>query len=112
MKFLLQQGLELVNKIRQWVPKMVYLQPILKKKKKKKVNASRSIQLVSRIQSWIKTFSQNSENVGYSFIKNYIIYMYLPFSHKTPIILSLSKIVTLSFTKNVLMILTFSLDMI
>ena len=33
--------------------------------------------------SWQDTFFQSSKNFGYSLIKNDIIYMHLPFIHKT-----------------------------
>ena len=39
-----------------------------------------------------KTFCQNSDRFGYSFIKNDIMFMYLLYIYKKPIILSLFKI--------------------
>ena len=40
-----------------------------------------------------KNIFKNSESLGYSFVKNNIIYVYLPFIYKTRIILILFKIV-------------------
>ena len=52
-----------------------------------------------------KTFCQNSEKFGYSFIKNGIMFMYLLFIYKNTIIVSLFKIKTLNFTMHILTIL-------
>ena len=46
---------------------------------------------------------------GYSFIKNDIMFMYIPCVYKKTIILSLFKIDTLNFTMDILTILTSSL---
>ena len=59
-----------------------------------------------RVQIWKRSIFQNNKNFNYSFVENDIIYMYLPFIYKTPIVLRLSKIVTLNFTMYVLVILT------
>ena len=53
-----------------------------------------------------KTFFQNSDYLGYCFIKNDIMFMYLLCVYKKPIILSLLKIDKLNFTMYVLTILT------
>ena len=45
-----------------------------------------------------KTFCQNSDKFCCSFIKNDIMFMYLLYIYKKPIILSLFKIDTLNFT--------------
>ena len=45
-----------------------------------------------------KTFYQNSDKFGYSFIKNYIVFMYLLCIYKKFIILSLFKFDALNFT--------------
>lgn len=68
------------------------------------------IRVAYRIQILKEIFFENSGKLGYSFIKNYIIYMYLSFIHKTPIILGLSKIVTSNFTIHILTILLCSLQ--
>ena len=59
-----------------------------------------------RVQIRRKTFFQK---FLHSFIKNDIIYFYLPFINKKPIILSLFEMVTLNFTMFVLTISTCSL---
>ena len=53
-----------------------------------------------------KTFCQNSDEFGYSFIKNDIMFMYILSIYKKNIILSLFKIDTLNFTMYILTILT------
>ena len=53
-----------------------------------------------------KTFFQNSDYLGYCFIKNGIMFIYLLCVYKKPIILSLLKIDKLNFTMYVLTILT------
>ena len=53
-----------------------------------------------------KTFCQNSDKCGYSFIKKDIMFMYLFCIYKKAIILSLFKIDTLNFTMYILTILT------
>ena len=58
------------------------------------------------VQLWKKTFCENSDKFGYSFVRNYIMFMYLRYIHRKPIILSLFKIDTLSFTMYILTILT------
>ena len=50
-----------------------------------------------RVQIWKKTFCQNSDKFCCSFIKNDIMFMYLLYIYKKPIILSLFKIDTLNF---------------
>ena len=54
---------------------------------------------------------QNSENFGNSFIKNGIIYVNLPLTYESSIILSLLKINTLKLTMYILTILTYSLKL-
>ena len=53
-----------------------------------------------------KTFCENSDKFGDSFIKNDIMFMYLLCIHKKPIILDLSEIDTLNFAMYILTILT------
>ena len=53
-----------------------------------------------------KTFYQNNDKFSYSFIKNDIMFMYLLYIYKKPIILSLFKIHTLNFTMYILTNLT------
>ena len=53
-----------------------------------------------------KTFCQNSDEFGYSFIKNDIMFMYILSIYKKNIILSLFKIDTLNFTMYILTIFT------
>ena len=55
---------------------------------------------------WNKTFCQNSDKFGYSFIKNEIMFMQILCIYKKPIILSLFKIDTINFTMYILKILT------
>ena len=50
------------------------------------------LKVVCRVQKWKKTFCQNSDKFGYSFIKNDVMFMYLLCIYKKPIILSLFKI--------------------
>ena len=59
-----------------------------------------------RVQIWKKTFCQNSDKFCCSFIKNDIMFMYLLYIYKKPIILSLFKIDTLNFTMYILANLT------
>ena len=56
-----------------------------------------------------KTYFQNSEKFGYSFIKSDIGYIYLFFIYKNLIMLSLLETVTLNFTMYILTISTGSL---
>ena len=58
----------------------------------------RIFKVAYRIQMWKKTFYQNSNKFCCSFIKNDIMFMYLPYIYKKPIILSLFKIDALNFT--------------
>ena len=60
---------------------------------------------------WVQIciFSQNSEKCGYSFIKDEIISMCLPFIYESLILLSLFKIVTLNFSMYILIKLTCTL---
>ena len=53
-----------------------------------------------------KTFCENSDKFGYSFIKNDIMFMYILCIYKEIITLSLFKIDTLNFTMYILTILT------
>ena len=53
-----------------------------------------------------KTFCQNSDEFGYSFIKNDFMFMYILCIYKKPIISSSFKIDTLNFTMHILTILT------
>ena len=57
-----------------------------------------------RVQIWKKkkTFCQNSNYFGYSFIKNDILFMYLLCIYKKPVILSLFKLDILNFTLYIL----------
>ena len=48
---------------------------------------------------------QNSKRLSYSFIENEIIYMHLSLIFKSPIILSILKIVTLNFTMHIFSLL-------
>ena len=59
-----------------------------------------------RVQILKKTFSQNSNRFGYSFIKNDIMFMYVLCIYKKNIILSLFKIDKLNFTTYISTILT------
>ena len=61
------------------------------------------------VQIWKKTFCQNSDKFGYSFIKNDTIFMYLLCIYKKIIVLSLFKIDTLNFTMYILTIWTCTL---
>ena len=56
-----------------------------------------------------KTFCQNSDKFGYSFVKNDVTFMYLLCIYKKVIILSLFKIYTLNFTMYILTVLTWLL---
>ena len=49
-----------------------------------------------------KTFCQNNDKLGYSFIKNGIMFMYILCIYKKNIILNLFKIDTLNFTMYIL----------
>ena len=69
-------------------------------------NQNGKIKAACRVQIWKKTFCQNSDYFGYRFIKNNIMFMYLLYIYKTPIILSLFKIDTLIFIIYILTILT------
>ena len=64
------------------------------------------IKVACRVQIWKKTFCQNSDKFCCSFIKNDIMFMYLLYIYKKPIILSLFKIDTLNFTMYILANLT------
>ena len=64
------------------------------------------IKVARRVEIWKKTFCQNSDKFGYSFIKNDTMFMYLLCICKQTIILSLFKIDALNFTMYILMILT------
>ena len=57
-----------------------------------------------RVQVWKKSFCQNSDKIGYSFIKN-DMFMYLLCIYKELIILSLLKVDKLNFTMYILTIL-------
>ena len=61
------------------------------------------------VQIWKKTFCQNSDEFGYSFIKNDTMFMYLLCIYKKIIVLSLFKIDTLNFTMYILTIWTCTL---
>ena len=61
------------------------------------------------VQIWKKTFCQNSDKFGYSFIKNDTMFMYLLCIYKKIIVLSLFKIDTLNFTMYILTIWTCTL---
>ena len=61
------------------------------------------------VQIWKKTFCQNSDKFGYSFIKNDTMFMYLLYIYKKIIVLSLFKIDTLNFTMYILTIWTCTL---
>ena len=60
------------------------------------------LKVTCRVQIWKKTFCQNSDKFCCSFIKNDIMFMYLLYIYKKPIILSLFKIDTLNFTMYIL----------
>ena len=64
------------------------------------------IKVACRGQLWKKTFCQNSDKLCCSFIKNCIMFMYLLYTYKKLIILSLFKIDTLNFTIYILANLT------
>ena len=66
----------------------------------------KSIKVACRDQIWKKTFCQNSDKLCCSFIKNCIMFMYLLYTYKKLIILSLFKIDTLNFTIYILANLT------
>ena len=70
---------------------------------------TQSIKVACRVQIWKKTFCQNSDKFCCSFITNDIMFMYLLYIYKKPIILSLFKIDTLNFTMYILANLTCSL---
>ena len=59
-----------------------------------------------RVHIWKNTSCQNSDKFYYSFIKNDIMFLYLLYIYKKPIILSLFKIDTLNFTMYILANLT------
>ena len=59
------------------------------------------LKVACRVQIW-----KNGHEFGHSFIKNYIIFMYLLCNYKKPIILSLFNIDTLNFTMHILTNLT------
>ena len=63
------------------------------------------LKVACRVQIWKKTFCQNSDKFGYSFIKN-DMFMYLLCIYKKLIILSLFNIDTLNFTTYILKNLT------
>ena len=67
------------------------------------------IKVACRVQIWKKTFCQNSDKFGYSFIKNDIMFMYLLYIYKKLIILSLFNIDTLDFIMYILTNLTYPL---
>ena len=69
----------------------------------------RNFKVACRVQIWKKTFCQNSQKFGYSFIKDGIIFLYLLCIYKNPIIFSLFKIDILNFTMYILTILICSL---
>ena len=70
---------------------------MVKTKKIKNVQLSLFFKVASRIQIWKeKTFCQNSDKFGYSFIKNDILFIHLLCIYKKPIILSLLKTDTLN----------------
>ena len=58
-----------------------------------------------------EVFFQNSKMFGYSFMESDLIFMYLSFINKNPIILIPLKIVILNFTMYILTISTCSLKM-
>ena len=63
-----------------------------------------NIKLACRVQICKEIFFQSSKEIGYSYIKNGIIRMYL-YLYIKPIILGLFKIVTLNFTTLILTVL-------
>ena len=65
-----------------------------------------SFKVACRVPIWKKTFCQNSDKFGYSFIKNDIMFVYLLCIYKKPIILRLFKIDTLNLIMYILTILT------
>ena len=65
-----------------------------------------TFKVACRVQIWKKTFCRNSDKFGYSFIKNYIMFMHMLCIYKKTIILSLFKIDTFNFTMYILTILT------
>ena len=56
------------------------------------------IKVACRVRIWKKTFCQNSDKFGCSFIKNGIMFMYVLYIYTKPTILSLFKVDTLNFT--------------
>ena len=58
---------------------------------------SRTINIVCRVQKWIKSFCQNREKFGYSFNENGIIFMYILCIYKKTHILSPFKTDILNF---------------
>ena len=69
-------------------------------------NSEKIFKVACRVQIWKKTFCQNSNYLGYRFIKNDIMFMYLFCFYKIIIILSQFQFDTLTFTMYILTILT------
>ena len=69
-------------------------------------NFHRKCKVASGFRYGKKTFCQNSDKFGYSFVKNDVTFMYLLCIYKKVIILSLFKIYTLNFTMYILTVLT------
>ena len=73
-----------------------------------RLNKSTGLKVACRVQIWKKKFVKIVcfDKFGYSFIKNEIIFMYIPSIYKKNIILSLFKIDALNVTMYIFTILT------